>query len=162
MTIAIIKKKSYIVTNKSPKFKSMFTQIVSHIHWLHIVVAAVAYYIIGAIWYSPLLFSKTWVKYSNDKIQHPDAKKDLIVLLLTSVVLMAVMVTGIEIVAKSIVVLNWVHGLKLGLFIGVAFSASSVSIAYLHQKKPFQLFLIDCGYLIIGAAVAGAILGYLH
>ena len=33
-----------------------------HIHWLPVIGSAVAVFAIGALWYSPFLFGKAWVK----------------------------------------------------------------------------------------------------
>jgi hypothetical protein len=43
-----------------------------HINFLAVVVAAVAAFIIGGLWYSPLLFAKPWVNahgYSEEQVK---------------------------------------------------------------------------------------------
>lgn len=44
----------------------------SHLNWLAVVVAAVVTFLIGGLWYSPLLFAKQWAKahgYSDERLK---------------------------------------------------------------------------------------------
>ena len=52
----------------------MDTTILSDLPWLQILVATIAYFAMGAIWYS-FLFQKKWIKYQNIDMNNPDAKK---------------------------------------------------------------------------------------
>src|SRR5690242_15571372 len=33
---------------------------IQHVNWIAILLGSVAYFVIGALWYSPFLFGKTW------------------------------------------------------------------------------------------------------
>ncbi len=37
----------------------------THLNWLAIVVAALSTFLIGGLWYSPLLFGKQWMSENN-------------------------------------------------------------------------------------------------
>ncbi len=39
-----------------------FSEAFANINWLSVVVACIGAFILGALWYSPLLFSKAWQK----------------------------------------------------------------------------------------------------
>ena len=52
----------------------MNSEFLSNLNWLHILVATIAYFMLGAIWYS-FLFSKKWIEYQGIDMNNPDAKK---------------------------------------------------------------------------------------
>ncbi len=50
-------------------------------------------------------------------------------------------------------------GAKAGLMIGVSFQAMMLATQYLFAQKSLKLWLIDAGYTVLNATIAGAILG---
>jgi hypothetical protein len=140
----------------------MFSQVISQISWLHVLVAALAYFALGSIWYSPVLFSKAWIKALGIDINSADAKKGIAGMFIGSFICMFVIATGIAIMHTVLPAINAIGGLKLGIFIGICFSSTTATINYLYQKKPMALYLIDCGYQVVGAAIAGAIIAGWH
>ena len=55
----------------------MGTETFSHLNWLAILVAALAYFVLGALWYSKVLFVKPWLRMTGIKVDDPSAKKGL-------------------------------------------------------------------------------------
>jgi len=53
---------------------------------------------------------------------------------------------------------NYLYGIKLGLLTGLAFASTAVSINYVYENKPTNLYLINCGYHVIGHVLAATIL----
>ena len=53
---------------------------------------------------------------------------------------------------------NYLYGIKLGLLTGFAFATTAVSITYVYENKPSNLYLINNGYHIIGHVLAATIL----
>ena len=132
----------------------MLNDSFSHIHWLAVLAGAAAYWILGAVWYSPVLFSKAWVKMVNLKMDDPEAKKGMPLMFAGSFVLMFVASTGIGILSNILYIADIMHAVKLGLLVSICFSLTSTSIAYLYTRKPLGLFAIDCGYHIVGTTLA--------
>jgi hypothetical protein len=129
----------------------------SELNWLHILVAAIAYFALGAVWYSAL-FGKKWVAYHQINMDHPDAKKGTGIIMTASFVLMFLTTIGLALLVNRLGLYQAVSGVKLGLLTGVCFSASAISICYLYVKKPSALHLIDGGYHIVGQIIAATIL----
>ncbi len=152
----------YCFINNPKNLTNMFNQILSHINWLHVAVAAIAYFALGALWYSPLLFVKKWIELLKINVNDPDAKKGMAALFITSFILMLVTTIGLAVLMQILPAVDVIGGIKLGLFIAVCFSTTSVSINYVYTKKPFMLYLIDCGYHIAGIVIASAILSAWH
>lgn len=135
----------------------MDTSFFSDLNWLHILVAAIAYFMLGAIWYSPL-FGKQWVAYQKIDMNNPDAKKGVAGIMTGSFLWMFITSAGLAVLIEKLQLDTAGSGVGLGLLTGICFSASAISVTYLYVKKPFGLHLIDSLYHIIGQIIAAVIL----
>jgi MFS family permease len=141
------------------KPKVMGTEIFSHLNWLAIIVAAVAYFALGALWYSKILFVNPWIRMTGVKMGDPDAKKGLAQMMLTSLVLMIICSLGLALfLTKANPPLTWMSGAKTGLVAGLCFSSTGISVSYLYERRPLGLHLINGGYNVVGSMIAGIIL----
>jgi hypothetical protein len=131
------------------------------LNWIHVLVAAIAYFALGALWYS-LLFGKKWVAYQKIQMNDPDAKKGAGTIMGVSFLFMIVATIGLAILVNRLNLTLAISGLKLGLVTGICFSAMAVSISYLYVKKPLGLHLIDDSYHILGQVIAAIILCVWH
>jgi hypothetical protein len=127
------------------------------INWLSVLVAAVAYFLLGALWYS-LLFSKKWISYQNIDVDDPRFKKGVAAIMISSFILMLIAAAGLAILIELMDMVNVSAGFKLGLLTGICFSATAISITYLYTRKILGLHLIDNSYHILAQAIAGAII----
>ena len=136
----------------------MNAEFLSNLNWLHILVATVAYFMLGAVWYS-FLFQKKWIEYQNIDMSNPDVKKGAGALMALSFVGFFVICTALAILAlKMNLEYGAMSGVKLGLTTGVCFSAAAISITYLYVKKPIGLHFIDGLYHVVGQIIAAVIL----
>jgi hypothetical protein len=131
-----------------------------YLNWPAIAVAALAYFALGSLWYSPLLFAKKWIGYLNLDVHNPDAKKGIAAMFGGSLVLMFLQCLAIAIIAERIGIRGngWMSGLKLGALTGSCLCATTVGVNYLYEKKPMGLFLINGGYAVVGNIVAAIII----
>lgn len=135
----------------------MDTSFFSEINWLAVLVGAIAYWLLGAIWYS-FLFQKQWITYHKIDVSDPNMKGGIAAIMLTSLVLMFVASLGLGILAERMELTGWMSGAKLGAFTGLFFSATAISITYLYLKRPMGLHLIDGLYHVVGQMLAGIII----
>lgn len=136
----------------------MNTDLLSNLDWLHILVAAIAYFALGAIWYS-FLFQKQWVRYHNINMNDPAGRKGAGLIMLVSFIWTIIIVMGLALLINKMTLTGGVvSGVKLGLTTGVCFSALAISMTYLYLKKPFGLHLIDGLYHVAGQIIAAVIL----
>lgn len=135
----------------------MDTTILSNLNWLHVLVAALAYFVLGGVWYSAL-FQKKWIAYQNIDMNNPDGKKGVGVIMFFSFILMFLVTVGLAVLVSRMGLTSAQSGIKLGLFTGILFSACAVSIGYLYTKKPSGLHLIDGLYHVVGQVIAAVIL----
>ena len=135
----------------------MGTEIFSHINWLAVLVAGLAYFALGAIWYS-FIFKNAWIKSSGVNVNDPNMKKGMAQTMLASLVLMIVASIGVAIFLGKIGATSWMSGAKVGLVAGVCFSATGICISYLYEKRPWMLHFINAAYNVAGCVIAGIIL----
>jgi hypothetical protein len=135
----------------------MDISFLSEINWLAVLVATIAWFIIGALWYSTL-FQKQWVSYHRIDVADPDMKKGTGMIFFMSFVLMFIAVTGIAILIQLMGMSSAAAGAKLGLLTGICFALTAISVTYLYLKKPMGLHFIDGLYHVVGHVLAGIIL----
>ncbi len=139
----------------------MNTEVFNHIPWLHVLVAAVGYFLLGSIWYS-FLFQKKWIAYSGVNVNDPNAKKGVAGIMFISFILMFICSIGLSILEWKLQIGSAMASVKLGLLTGVCFSLTAISISLVYEKKPFGLHLINGGYNILGNVIAAVILACWH
>jgi hypothetical protein len=125
-----------------------------------VIVATIAFWALGALWYSPVLFGKKWQKevgLSDETLK----KSNMTLVFGLSFVLMFIMVLGMSftLMLHKPENVTWVNGLRLGIFVAIVFSMATMGINYLYQRRSLVLWLIDGFYMIIGLGIAGIILG---
>ncbi len=137
----------------------MNTEVFLDINWIAVIVATLGYFMLGALWYSPVLFAKKWIRYTKIDVNDPEMKKGTAMIMLGSVVLMFVCSVGLAILVNRLDIQGgWISGVKLGLVTGICFAATAVHISFIYEKRPLGLHLIDGGYNITGNVIAAVIL----
>jgi len=128
---------------------------IQHINWIAVFLGALAYFIIGALWYSPFLFGKTWA--AAHKIDMTGSRKGLGQIMILSFLLdfLVVFVTAVMIELSR--AKNFDDKMEVAIMLSVAYSVSIVGQTILYQKKSFGIWVIDAAYHIIGICVAAAI-----
>lgn len=126
------------------------------INYLAVVVAALANYIIGAIWYSAL-FSKPWQKLSGVSEMKVTAVSVIVALVgafLTSYILDHALIFASEYLKTS--------GVGAGLMVGflnwLGFIAPVTVGVVIYEKKSWGLWAINNGYWLVSLLVMGVIL----
>jgi len=133
----------------------------ANINYLAVLVAAVASFVLGALWYGKALFGKAWQQelgFSDEYLQEGSMGK----IFGSSFVLMLVMALGMAMLVQGHAGdrdIDAMQGLYHGLYVGLFFIATSMGINLLYQRRSLKLWLIDSGYQIVFLALMGAILG---
>jgi glucan phosphoethanolaminetransferase (alkaline phosphatase superfamily) len=125
-----------------------------------VLVSAVAFWALGALWYSPVLFGKRWQK-AVGMTEEELGKANMAVIFGTSFVIMLFMVWALNFVINSHKAedVSLMSGLWYGVFTGFFFSMLTMGINYLYQRRSIVLWLIDGVYVVLGLGIAGMILG---
>ncbi|MBD0284397.1 MAG: DUF1761 domain-containing protein [Bacteroidota bacterium] len=135
----------------------MNMNLLSGINWVAVFVAAIAYFMLGALWYS-FLFQKPWVRLQKVDMNAPDARKGVAGIMVSSFLLMLLATIGLAFLVERMQLHQLISGIKIGLLTGICFSLATISIGYLYTKKPLGLHLIDGLYHTTGQIIAAIIL----
>ncbi len=123
-----------------------------------VIVAAVAYFMIGWLWYSPMLFGNLYLKE-----MHADPKNikmaGMGITFGTSFVLGVVNAITINVITIGVNAHTAGLGANLGLLLGVGLIVPVVMTDTLYDHRSTKLFLIKVGYNVVGFIAMGAILG---
>lgn len=126
------------------------------INYLAVATAAIASYIIAAIWYGAI-FSKLWQRLTGVTDMKPAPMN--IVLVLIGCFIMAFVLDHSIIFAQTYHKVSGASsGLTAAFFIWLGFVAPVTLCTKLYEKKPWGLWLLDNAFWLIAMFVMGAIL----
>lgn len=123
-------------------------------------VAALAMFVLGAVWFGPL-FSKPWMAAMGiDPAAMKDkARPSIAPMLAGSFIASVVASFALDYFIDRSMMRTLQGGACLGATAGIGFVATAYASTYLFGQKPFKLYVIDVGHQIVALALAGAILG---
>lgn len=129
------------------------------INYWAVLVAALATFVIGSIWYSPVLFAKAWMKelgFTAENMGKPNMLKTFG----GSFLLMLIM--SFNLAAFYGGKLDWQEGMIYGALTGIGWVATAIGINYLYEQRSIKIWLINAGYMAVSFTAMGAILGAWH
>ena len=132
-----------------------------HFNYLAILVAAVSTFLLGGLWYSPLLFLKAWMKELGlTEEDRKNGKGNIGTIMGVSFLLELIMAFNLAgfIGPKA----SASFGLLAGAAAGFGWVALAFGVTYLFERKSLCLFFINAGYHAIAFTIMGAILGAWH
>lgn len=138
--------------------------------WWQVIVAALAFFMLGAVWYNPKVFGTAWAK-SHGLSMDPEKRKEvnmaklfissfLCALVLSAVTLWVCVASCQGGLCSSPGGMGITHCLKSGLLVGAA-GAAAISMGYIYNMKPLNAYLFDGGYNLTGCLLASVIYYFL-
>lgn len=135
---------------------------VGDLNWAAVVVAAIIYYVLGAVWYARPVLGSIWmdsIGWKPDPESGPQMSTANIVLPVIAF-LVAAVALGMLAVSTGTDTLG--EGIVLGLVVGVGVAAMLTLVTAAYDPispKPITWFLVTAGYHLVGIVAASAILG---
>ena len=131
------------------------------INILAILSAAVAGWLVGAVWYGVL--GKQWMAalgWTEADCVGPDGKRHMpvgpMVLAFVAQLLIALMLSGLM---GHIGPINPMSGVISGAAVWLGFVVTTIAVNNAFQKRKTMLTVIDAGHWLVVLAVAGAVIG---
>ena len=120
-----------------------------------ILVAALSAFLIGGLWYSPVLFGGAWKNVNGfDSVAQGAGPRVFVVAFVLSLV-MAVNLAMFLNDPKT----NLAWGATAGFLAGFGWVAMGMGIVALFERRSLKYVLINGGYLTVALTTMGAILG---
>jgi len=129
-------------------------------NWAAILVAAVVYFLMGAVWYDTHVFGTAWMRgigKTLEQLHAENANSPLPYIL--ALVSNLVLAYALSWLILRLGALSAARGAWTGAMLWVGFVATSTLTQYAFEMRPRSLFLINTGYALAGMLVMGAILG---
>ena len=130
------------------------------INYLAVIVAGLANWLLGALWYGPLFGNKWlqlmgWDQAKVAAVQQQGVAKSMIIsfigALLTALILAVIYArAGVQ---------SWLDGLKIALYIWFGFVALIGMDTVIFEQRNYGLYQINSTYHLAGLLIAGAIIG---
>jgi hypothetical protein len=139
------------------------------INLLAVLVAAIVIFVLGGLWYSPILFMKKWIALQSrteEQMRAEAAAANMPLLYISAFVtsllialVMAHLLGHLSAAADPDMHPNAAHGAAFGFACWLGFAAPTSYATAIFSNKPKQLWLIDSAYNLVSFMLAGAILG---
>ncbi len=133
---------------------------IPHVNYLHVLVSAVAIFILGGLWYSKLLFAKPWIKLIGKSEEDLNsAPKGMPLMFLQAFICGFLVSWGMDVVLNHFANMDAMRGAMVGILCWIGFAGSTSYANYLFGGRPRALWAIDAGYNLVCFVMAGLILG---
>lgn len=133
------------------------------VNYLAVLLAAVAAYAVGAVWYSPIGFGKQWKKlmgFSNEDMRRmPLTMRQAMAAGFLFTLLMSYVLAHFVMFLHVTDVLN---ALALGFWVWLGFGVMVLSYSWTYEGKSFKLFLFNAAHLLVATEVMAAVLSLWH
>lgn len=127
------------------------------INYLAVLAVWLIYVVVGALWYSPLGFSKQWMKHTGiDIMKKPqaDANKAIIFVALSALV----QVVTLAFILNSLQVATATNGLAVGALLWLGLTAATTVGVTLYSNKSWKYLWLNSSYFLLVMVVGSVVL----
>jgi len=134
--------------------------LLMNLNWLAVLVATIANFAIGALWYS-VLFGKAWIKEMGWEGKEEEIKENtnMAMTLGGSFVLSMIIAISLALLPHTS---SMIGGIKIALLLAIGVSIASMWKGYLFEKRSIKMVMINGGHEIATFVAMGAIIGAWH
>jgi len=123
-------------------------------------VAAVVHFILGGLWYSPLLFGNKFIQLINwspeklRQVENESHAKEMVIAFVMSLLLVYILAHFVQYTKAT----NVAGGVQTAFWLWLGFVLTTHVPTVLFEGRNFGLFLINIAYQFVGCVLAGVIL----
>jgi hypothetical protein len=126
-----------------------------HINWLAVLAAAVAAFMLGGLWFSPVMFAKQWVAALGKKPEEMGMPGPSMAL---SFVMTLIMSTALALVIGKMPEMTTAGSIRFGLAVGAGIVATGMASDYAFTNWPRKLYFIQASYHVVMVVLISVIL----
>lgn len=130
--------------------------ILGNINYFAVLTATFITMLLGAIWYSPILFGNIWMKlmgFNEEQLKKEGSAKEMMISVFTSFI-EAVVLASLIIMTGTDTLFQGIH---LGAMIGIGIIAMVNLSNAMFNRVPVKLWAIGSGYRLIYYMLNGAL-----
>lgn len=127
----------------------------SQLNYAAIFVAALSTFLLGGLWYSPVLFAKAWMREAG--LTEAELGKGVAKVFAGAFTCTLVAAANLAAFLGSDAGVLW--GATAGALAGVGWVGTSLVTVWLFERRSGMLMLIDGGYLAVAYVMMGAVIG---
>lgn len=128
--------------------------VFSDVNWVAILVAALAFFAVGAVWYQPKVMGARWMKAAEVDPSKASPNPWIFLGTLVAYFLMAMV---LAMIAQGIGASSFGDGLALGLSTGVVFVGAQAWVNTSYEGRSFSLVVVNGGVGVIGHVIMAVI-----
>jgi hypothetical protein len=126
-----------------------------NINWLAVVLGTVAFFAVGALWYTAL-FGKAWQRATGLSDEQLKAGVNMPLIFGTCFALEFVVVLTLGHLFARLQPGDHVK-MMMATGFALAIMSPAIGINYLYMRKPLKLWLIDAGHFVVGMSAVGLV-----
>ena len=127
-----------------------------NLNWLAIIVAAVSAFVLGGLWYSPILFANRWMKETGIT---EETTKNANMTRIFSIGFLLALIASFFLAMFIGENAGGAYGALEGFMAGLGWVFTFMGISYLFESRTLGHFLINSGYSVVSLTVMGLIIG---
>lgn len=128
------------------------------VNYLAVLLAALSAFLLGGLWYSPILFAKPWMRLTAQSEE--TLKGGSMAMIFGGAFLLNLVAAFV--LAMFLGPLPLQLGALYGLSVGLCWVTASLGVNYLFERRPLGLWLINGGYFTLQFTAMGAIIGAMN
>ena len=124
------------------------------LNWWAVIVAALAYWVLGAVWYNDAVFGKQWREATGVDMSKPTAQQ-----IVGNLVLWFIAALALGLIVNMIEADGFGDGIVLGLVVSFSFIGTNRINEWLYTGHPNKaLMRVNAPYNLLGFMIMGVIL----
>jgi Protein of unknown function (DUF1761) len=129
------------------------------LNWLAVIVATIAFFALGAVWYAPQIFGRAWQRASGFVL--PEGERPGVAFYIGPLVTCFLSTVATAIFALATATDTFAEAIVLGLVAGIGYAAAVAFVGGIfdpHKPQPRIWFAIFSGYQLVGLLVVATII----
>lgn len=125
-----------------------------------VIVATLVHFILGGLWYSPLLFGNKFIQLINwtpehlKEVENQSHLKDLAIAFVMSFILVYILAHFVQYTKAT----TAIGGIQTAFWLWLGFVVTTQIATVIFEGRSFGLFAMNVSYQFVGCALAGVIL----
>jgi hypothetical protein len=135
------------------------------INLIPVVIAGVINMILGALWYSPYVLGKLWMRSmgkTEEEIKQGSSGSSIGFVYVVNTIASLLFAYVLAHIIKFASITTFAEGVKVGFWVWLGFVVTTVIPGYMYESRPKMLYFIFISYQLISIAAMGGVLAMWH